>query len=138
VTDGGSQLQGPGAVRLAKVTRTVLQQGGQVLPCLGRPDRGPAHRPLGARLQTGQAPLGPGSEAIVDRLACAPPVAGQCGGRLARGARQETLATPYRQGIQCPTTVFQGRALILGEWSYTRLWVHDQYDTAKIAFSPII
>src|SRR5262245_24900736 len=73
---------------------------------------------------------------LVNRLTRTPQVAGNRGGRLALGARQQDVAAPDCKGIRGTTTAFQGRALILSEWSYKRLWFHNQYDTAKMAFCP--
>src|SRR5262245_19846260 len=108
-----------------------------MLSFLGRQDRGHAHRDMRPKPQTIQAPLGKGLEPIVNCLARAPQVAGNRGRRLALGTRQQNVAAPYCKGIRCTTSALQGRALVLSEWSYKRLWFHNQYDTAKMAFCPI-
>ncbi len=137
VTDGGESCPGPGALRLAKVARALMEARLQVLSFCGRQDWGHAHRDMGPRPQTVQAPLGKGIEDIVNRLARASQVAGNRGGRLALGARQQNVATPYRKGIRGTTSTGQGRALMLREWSDKRLCFHNQYDTTTMAFCPM-
>ena len=137
VTDSGEQFQGPVALRLTKVARTLLPERWAVLPLPVRQHRGHPPGHMQPRPQTVRAPFCKGLEPRGRRLACTPQWAGYRGGRDTLSARQQHLAAPYRKGIQGTTTASQGGARLLREWSDTLLWLHGRDSMANLAFCPM-
>lgn len=114
-------------LRLAKVAWALMPERLQGLPLRGRQDRRHTHGHMEPRLQTGETPLGEGIEPMGNRLARTPQVVRHRRGGLPLRVRQENLAAPYGKSLRGMTPVFQRRSLILGEWSYTFLWLHERY-----------